>query len=202
MKLMKLLLDRRTFLKDAGALGIAGAVMASGAPGVVDVAALDGPRISAVIFDGRYSSSRGFADALVREGAVTFDARADIAALWYGPLKDHLAKYGGCVAGLTTYSDSAVSESFGRQFRLSLRHEGSHDSRASAVITHRLRGSQGVAEIASALRHADSNWAEALGQALARTRPAESVRQWESSVAYTSQLNDHPGFLRSWLLAA
>jgi len=199
---MKSHLDRRTFLKDASALTASAALIASGASSVVGAGASDERRISAVLFDSRYFSSREFADALVREGATAFDARADIAALWYGRLGDHLAKHGGFVAGLTTDSDFVVSESFGREYRLSSKYEGSHDSRGSSVITHRLRGPQGIAEIESALRRADSNWARALGQALARTRLAVSPKQWESSAVYTSQLGDHPGFLRSWLLAA
>lgn len=199
---MKSHLDRRTFLKDAGALGVASALMASGASTVARATASHERRISAVLFDGRYSSSREFAGALVREGAAAFDTRADIAALWYGPLKDHLAKHGSFVAGLTTDSDFLVSQSFGREFRLSSKYEGSHDSRGSAAITHRLRGLQSVAEIESTLGHAGSNWAPALGQAIAGTPSIASAKQWESLVAYTSQLGDHPGFLRSWLLAA
>jgi len=199
---MKSRLDRRTFLKDASALTASAALIASGASSVVRVGESDERPISAVLFDSRYSSSREFADALVREGAAAFDARADIAALWYGPLRDHLAKHCGFVAGFTTDSDFVVSESFAKEFRLSPSYEGSHDSRGSAAITHRLRGLQNVAEIASALRHADSNWAAALGQAVARTRSEASPKQWQSSVAHTSQLGDHPGFLRSWLLAA
>jgi FAD/FMN-containing dehydrogenase len=38
-----------------------------------------------------------------------------------------------------------------------------------------------------------------LGYVLARS--AESAKQWESAVVRTSQPGDHPGFLRSWLLA-
>jgi len=199
---MKSHLDRRTFLKDASVLTASAALIASGASSVVRAGASDERRISAVLFDSRYSSSREFADALVGEGAVAFDARADIAALWYGPLREHVAKYGGRVAGLTTDSDFAVSKSFGREFQFSLSYEGSHDSRGSTAISHRLRGSQSVSQIELAPRHADSNWARALGQALARTRSEASPKQWQSSVAHTSQLGDHPGFLRSWLLAA
>jgi hypothetical protein len=198
---MKPLLNRRTFLKDAGALTVSAVLIGAGASAVASAAASDGPRIGAVLFDGRYSSCRGFADALVRKGAVPFDACSDVAGLWYGPLRDHLAKYGGRVAGLTTYSDSVVSESFGKQLRLSIRYEGSHDCRESRILAHRLRTFENAREVESALRRADSDWAEALAYALARTPSAGSVRQWESSVLYTPQLDDHPGFLRSWLLA-
>ena len=199
---MKSRLDRRTFLKEAGALTVSAAALAVAAPIDTSSLASDHARIGAVLFDGRYSSCRAFADALARGGAVAFDVRADVAALWYGPLRDHLAKYGGGVAGLATDSDFVVSESFGRQFRLSLRYAGSHDSRRSAALTHELRSLQGVAAIASAVRHADSNWGEAIGYALARARSAEPARQWESAVVHTSQIDDHPGFLRSWLWGA
>jgi hypothetical protein len=199
--LTKLLLNRRTFLKDAGALTVSAAVMAAGASAVASTAALDGLRIRAVLFDSRYSSCRGFADALVRKGAVAFDARSDVAGLWYGSLRDHVARYGGSVAGLTGYSDFVVSESMGRELRLSLRYEGSHDCRESRILTHRLRSFENAGEVESALRSADSDWAQALAHALARTPSAGSVRQCKSSVVYTSQLDDHPGFLRSWLLA-
>jgi hypothetical protein len=199
---MKSRLDRRTFLKDAGALTVSAAALVAGAPMDTSSPAPDHARIGAALFDGRYSSCRAFADALARKGAVAFDVRADIAALWYGQLRDHLAKYGGSIAGLTTDSDFVVSESFGRQFRLSLRYAGSHDSRGCAALTHKLRSLQGVAGIESALRHADSNWGEAIGHALAHARSAEPARQWESAAVHTSQLDDHPGFLRSWLLDA
>ena len=199
---MKSRLDRRTFLKDAGALTASAALIASVASGIAAASEPSGQRISAVLFDDRYSSSRAFADALARKGAVAFDTRADVAALWYGPLSDHLAKYGGGVAGLVTDSDSMVSESFGKELRLSLRYEASHDSRALAVIIHKLRSLQRVAEIESVLRSAGSNWGQELGYILARTHSPEPAKHWESAVVRTSQAGDHPGFLRSWLLAA
>jgi hypothetical protein len=198
---MKSRLDRRTFLKDAGALTASAALIASGAPGIAVAEAPNGEQISAVLFDSRYSSCRAFAGALIRKGAMAFDARADVAALWYGPLRDRLAKYGGGVAGLVTDSDSMVSEAFGKELRLSLRYEGSHDSRASAVIIHKLRSLQRAAEIESALRSAGSNWGRELGCVLARTHPPEAAKHWESAVVRASQAGDHPGFLRSWLLA-
>jgi len=197
---MKTLPDRRTFLKDAGTLTVSAALLATGAQAFASADAENPPRISAVVYDSRYSSCREFAGALNRKGAAPFDACADIAGLWYGPLRDHLAAHGGAVAGLTTYSDSGVCESFARELRLSLTYEGLHDSRGSAVLTHRLRGIGNALEVGPALRGMHSDWAQALGDALARTRLAEAPRQWESSVACTLLPGDHPGFLRSWLL--
>jgi hypothetical protein len=199
---MKPLLDRRTFLKDASALTVSASLLASGASAISSAAELHGPRISAVLFDGRYSSCRAFANAQAREGAAAFDVGADVALLWYGPLRDHLAKNGGSVAGLTTQSDFVVSKSFGRELRLSVKYEGVHDSRGSRAIAHRLRSPVNVDDLSATLRRADSSWGEALASALARTQSAEPATQWKSSVARTLPLGDHPGFLMSWLLTA
>ncbi len=197
---MKSRLDRRTFLKDAGALTASAALIASGAPGIAAAAATDGQRISAVLFDGRYSSCRAFAGALARNGAMAFNVQPDAAALWYGPLRDHLVARGGCVAGLTTFSDSMLSQSFGRDFGLSPRYEGAHDSRGSDVLKHQLRAGAGVDEIAGALREADSDWAEALAVALARSNSIARAGRRRLAVAFTTRVGDHPGFLQSWLL--
>jgi hypothetical protein len=198
---MKSLPDRRTFLKDAGTLTASVALFAASALAFAsDAAAQDTPRISAVVYDSRYSSCREFADGLGGKGADPFDTCADVAGLWYGPLRGYLAAHGGGVAGLTTYSDSGVSESFGRELHLSLVYEGLHDSRGSHVLTHRLRGVGDAIQIGSALSGQHSDWAEALGYALARARSTKASIQWESSVVHTSQIGDHPGFLRSWLL--
>jgi hypothetical protein len=197
---MKSPLDRRTFLKDAGALTVSAAALAAGVPMDSPSLASDHARIGAVLFDGRYSSCRAFADGLSRNGARGFNVQPDAAAVWYGPLRDHLLACGGCVAGLTTFSDSMLSQSFGRNFGLSLRYEGVHDSRGSDVLKHQLRASAKLDEIAAALRGADSDWAEALASALARSssisRPGRRL-----AVALTTRIGDHPGFLESWLLA-
>ncbi len=200
-KTTKSLLDRRTFLKDASALTVSAALAASAASTASSAAGAQGARIAAVLFDGRYSSCREFASALEREGAAAFDVRGDIAALWYGALRDHLAKHGGQVAGLTAHSDLTVSRSFGRELRLDLRYEGAHDSRGSRAIAHRLRGRINLDEITAALQRADSGWSESLADAMARTRWAQFAPQWKSSRAETFALSGHPGFLSSWLLA-
>jgi hypothetical protein len=197
---MKSYLDRRTFLKDASALTVSAAVLAASAPIGASPPEPDHARISAVLFDSRYSSSRAFADTLARKGAKAFDVQPDAAALWYGSLREHLAECGGCVAGLTTFSDSMVSQSFGREFGLSLRYEGAHDSRGSGVLKHQLRAGTQVDEIAGALHAADSDWAAALAGALARSNSISRAgrRQWAS--ALTNSVAGHPGFLQSWLL--
>jgi hypothetical protein len=198
---MKSRLDRRTFLKDASALTVSAAVLAAGAPIGASPLKPDGARISAVLFDGRYSSCRAFADMLARNGARAFNVQPDAAALWYGPLRDHLATCGGCVAGLTTFSDSMLSQSCGRDLGLSLRYEGAHDSRGSDALKHQLRASAGVDEIAGALRGADADWAEALAAALARSTSISRAGRRRSAIALATRVGDHPGFLQSWLLA-
>lgn len=198
---MKPLLDRRTFLKDAGALTVSAGLIVSSAAAITPAATSQGPRIGAVLFDSRYSSCREFASVLVREGAAAFDTREDVAALWYGPLRTHLAKYGGCVAGLTTHSDFVVSQSFGVELRLALRYEGLHDSRASRTLAHQFRTRGNAADIEAALRGSTSDWAQSLGCALSRIVSAESAGPCELSVMHTPRLDDHPGFLRSWFLA-
>jgi hypothetical protein len=201
-KTTKSLLDRRTFLKDASALTVSAALAASAASTASSAAAAQGPRIAAVLFDSRYSSCRSFVNAFALRGAAAFDVRGDIAALWYSALRDHLAKHGGPVAGLTAHSDLVVSQAFGRELRLALRYEGAHDSRGSQAIAHRLRGRINLDEITAALQHADSDWSESLADAIARTRWVRFDPQWQSSLAQTSAPADHPGFLSSWLLAS
>ena len=199
-KTTKSLLDRRTFLKDASALTVSAALAASTVSAASSTPAAQGPRVAAVLFDSRYSSSREFANTLAREGAAVFEVRGDIAGLWYGPLRGHLAKAAGCVAGLTAHSDLTVSRSFGRELRLALRYEGTHDSRGSRAIAHRLRGRVDLDEITSALLRANSDWGESLAQAIAHTRWSQSASPWNSAVAQTFALDDHPGFLSSWVL--
>ncbi|HEX4002563.1 MAG TPA: twin-arginine translocation signal domain-containing protein [Candidatus Acidoferrales bacterium] len=199
---MKPPLDRRTFLKDAGALAVSAALLAPGASPIAFADASRGPRIAAALFDGRYSSCREFANALARQGAAAFDVGADVALLWYGPLGDHLARSGGAVAGLTTHSDFAVSQSFGRQLRLLSKYEGAHDSRGSCTITHRLRGLADADQVGAAPRLADSHWGEALASALVRARWDNAAARSKLAVAQSAPIGDHPGFLTSWLLSA
>lgn len=192
-------MDRRKFLRDAGVLTVSAAALAASAT-ATSAFEPGRPPINAVLFDRRYSACREFAGALAREGAKAFDVQPDVAVLWYGPLRDHLAARGGCVAGLTTFADFAVSQSFGRDYQLSLRHEGAHDGRGSNIVTHRLRAAEILDGIAAALRTADSEWAEALAAALMRSKSIASDGRWRRSIAQTSGAGEHPGFLQSWLL--
>lgn len=166
---------------------------------MASAAAVENARIRAVLFDSRYASCREFAEALVREGALAFDVQPDPAAVWLGPLRDHLAQHGGSVAGLAANSDFVLAASFSRDLGLSLQYEGMHDARSSRFLTHRLRGAN-AGEIALALGRGDSGWARDLGQALASAAAAALASQRGTSVAHTLGAGGHPGFLQSWLL--
>ena len=196
---MELLLDRRKFLKDAGALTVSAAVMGASAPAMASAVVADNARIRAVLFDSRYASCREFAAALAREGALALDLQPDPAAVWLGPLREHLAQQGGGVAGLAANSDFVLAVAFSRNLGLSRRYEGSHDARGSHLLTHRLRGAN-AGEIASTLGREDSSWPRDLAQALARLASADPTQRRETSIAHTSGAEDHPGFLQSWLL--
>lgn len=184
-------MNRRTFLRSATAAIASGTI----APALLPAAILDAPApaqpaaapgenlpsrhslITVVIYDERYRDCRLFADALVARGAVAFATRGDSAALWYGPLRAHLARYepldphharypaqhgahNTCiVAGFTTEADRHVSQSCGRELTLALLYEGVHDSRRApghapnrvTTVAHRLRAVSNEAEIAAAL---------------------------------------------------
>jgi hypothetical protein len=153
-------MNRRTFLRSAGAAIASGTI----APALLPAAMLDAralgpaaapgenlpsrhPLITVVIYDERYRDCRLFADALVARGAVAFATRGDSAALWYGPLRAHFARcetaaahlarnrahQAALIAGFTTEADRHVSLVCGRELALALLYEGAHDSRRPAA---------------------------------------------------------------------
>lgn len=190
-------LDRRNFLKDAGTLVVSAALLGSGATVLREA---NPPRITAVLYDDRYGDCRGFADAFIRRGATPFDTRGDIASLWYGALRAHIARRGGCVAGLTVQSDLVVSQSCGGEIDLKLLYEGSHDCRASDAQAHRLRIRGNDHEIAAALLLSNADWARPLADALGQAAWSNGSARSQSSAIRTSRSGDHPGFLSSWVL--
>jgi hypothetical protein len=138
-------MNRRTFLRSAGAAIASGTI----APALLPAAMLDAPApayqaaalgenvapnasfISAVIFDERYRDCRLFADALVARGAVAFATRSDSAALWYGPLRAHLAQYKAVVG------DFARHEPLRADFvgdKTAAAHLGSNATRDAGII--------------------------------------------------------------------
>ncbi|HXQ25225.1 MAG TPA: twin-arginine translocation signal domain-containing protein [Candidatus Acidoferrales bacterium] len=203
-------MNRRDFLKGAGA-----AIVPAAIPGAIwrsrsrsDDAAASPPLlpITAVVYDDRYADCKIFADALVARGAVAFPIDGDSARLWYGPLRRHLARHGGCVAGLTTDSDFEISRACGRELNLRIRYEGAHDGRASRTsLTHRMRAVAGDHDIAAALAGPGAAWSESLAGILCRLPSADNLVSGTLpegiSVATTPRSRNHPGYLASWLLA-
>ena len=65
----------------------------------------------AAVYDPQYGACRDFARALAGRGAQTFAVDTDLLQLWRGPLRgvcERIASAGGCIEGLTTYSDFLV----------------------------------------------------------------------------------------------
>lgn len=203
-------MNRRDFLKGAGAAAIVPAAIPAAIWGSTPRAANAAPEltvspifppITAVVFDERYADCKIFADALVRQGAVAFPANADSAELWYGSLRAHLARHPGRVAGLTTYADFSVSQSCGRELALATLYEGAHDARRSRTnLTHRLRATGDGREIAAAFTSPASPWAESLANALCGVPATSDSALRNLSTATTPRSAGHPGYLASWLL--
>jgi hypothetical protein len=138
---------------------------------------------------------------LAREGAVAFATGGNSANVWYGPLRAHLARYGGAVAGLTTDSDFVVSRGCGRELGLEMIFEGAHDCRESTRAVHRLASRAGDArEIAATLGVPSLYWAESLAVALQGISRRNTVRGLTTAELTTLRSGDHPGYLASWLL--
>ncbi|MGB9068444.1 MAG: twin-arginine translocation signal domain-containing protein [Candidatus Acidiferrales bacterium] len=203
-------MNRRDFLKNAGAAivpaALPGAMWSAISPAAgEDRAHIVEPsvqRITAVLYDERYADCRAFADSLARLGAKPFSTSHDAVQLWYGPLRAHLEKNPGRVAGLATYADFSSSWACGRELSYATRFEGEHDGRRSRIsLAHRLRTRGDDIEIAASF--ADESWPARLAEALARLpESAESkIVAPRSSTATTPLGSGHPGYLSSWLLA-
>lgn len=195
-------MNRRDFLK--GAAIAPAVVVASQWSAVTETLGAKPSRITAVVYDERYADCRLFAETFERQSAILFPASGDAASLWYGSLREHLERYSGSVAGMTTDSDRVVSGACGRELNLRLVYEGSHDGRAPGRLKHRLRGSGDEKEVYAALLRADTPWAESIASAFGRPTLAERI---VSAVAKaptitTPQSAGHPGYLTSWLLSA
>lgn len=196
-------MNRRGFIKSMVAMAPA-AVLLSRAGTKAFAGSADASRISAVVYDERYSDCRIFAEALASRGAKAFRASADCAGLWYGDLSKHLAERGGRVAGLTTYADFGVSEASGRAAGLKLVYVGSHDGRANGELLHRTGTVAGGGSFGAGLAGHDANWPAALAAGL------DSAAQGNRAVKFEALLDvepvasprsaDHPGYLISWVL--
>jgi hypothetical protein len=172
-------MNRRDFLKRAGAVAIVPAAVPGGFWGPKPVASSAAqeraasqirPSITAVVYDERYTDCTLFAAALIRQGAVGFPAHGDSAHLWYGLLGAHVAQHSGCVAGLTTYADFSVSQACGRELNLAALYEGAHDGRRLKTnLKHRIRATGDLSEILDAFSRSEIAWPESLANALSRS---------------------------------
>jgi hypothetical protein len=163
------------------ALGAAGAVAATAVQAVA--------RPVLVVFDGRYSDARRFADRAGRAGAQRFDARGDLARLW----QDLDARPWRIVA-LTTAADFGLGVAGGRERGLSLQGSGLHDGRAGDGLEHRL---DGFSEAALRPRlDAGLEWPDALAELMLLSPVAGGGVRFR-----TARADDHPGTLTSWRMA-
>jgi hypothetical protein len=79
------LLDRRNFLKDAGVFAVSAAILGSSASARAASWEVSSARITAVLYDERYSDCRSFAEAFVRRGATAFNTRDDRISSYRNP---------------------------------------------------------------------------------------------------------------------
>jgi len=160
--------------------------------------------ITAVVYDERYNDCRAFANVLARRGSLAFPVRGDAAAVWYRELREHIARRGGSVAGMTTDCDWVVSRGCGRELSCKVVYEGSHDWRTQGRLEHQLRGS--AREIYASLLRADIPWTKSIANGLlgisgnGRLR-APSVFA-ERAVVTAPLSSDQPGYLSSWMLSS
>ncbi|HTR46396.1 MAG TPA: hypothetical protein VMM16_03295 [Verrucomicrobiae bacterium] len=195
-------MKRRDFLKSAAI--VPATVAATQWSAMAESLGAQVPRIGAAVYDERYADCRAFAEALARQGAALFAAGGDAVALWYGPLREHLARYGGSVAGMTTESDLSVSRLCAREFGLRMAYEGSHDCRTSGRMKHHLRGKGEEREVYAALLRADRPWDQAIAEALCRPPLSERIVTAFARVpaVTTPSSSGHPVYLTSWLVTA
>jgi hypothetical protein len=201
-------MNRRDFLKGAGAIAVPAAVLGPALLPLVTPArhgaARDPAAVSVVVYDERYVACRTFAEALAGSGAAPFPLTGDSARLWYGPLGAHLSHDPGRVAGMGTYADFGVSVSCARERDLGLVFEGTHDARNAPRLVHRFRASGAQRQVAEALSCSRISWPESLADALlripSRGESAGLVDFTAISPAATSPSSNHPGYLVSWLL--
>jgi len=193
--------NRRQFIK--GAAIAPAAVAASQWSAAAEALGAKPSRITAVVYDERYADCRIFAETLARQGAVAFSTGEDAASLWYGPLRAHLGRYDGGVAGMTTDCDLAVSRGCGRELSMQIAYEGSHDGRSAGCLKHRLRGTGEEREVYTALLRAEGSWAQSIADALARPPLVERIVHAVAGVPTitTPQSAEYPGYLTSWLLS-
>jgi len=192
---------RRDFLLDAA---IASAIVAASplGPAIVSEKAGDcGCGISAVLYDERHADCQMFADSFMRRGALKLATNGDAGGLWYGRLRQHLMRFPGSVAGMTTDSDWGVSRGCGREAGFTVAYEGSHDFRMTGAIAHSLRGCGAEKDVYTEIWSEPNAWADSIANALSRHRTMEPTASGvRSPLITTLRTGDRLGYLTSWLL--
>jgi len=192
-------MKRRDFLK--GAAVAPAAVAVSRWSVAAEALGATGQRVSAVVYDERYSDCRVFADTFTRHGAARFAIAGDAGSLWYGALREHLSQHGGSVAGMTTDSDLGVSRECGREIGMRIGYEGSHDGRSAGLLKHLLRGDDRANAVYAALLRDDGAWAASIAAALPSATLADRIVAMASTPTLTTAQNDgYRGYLTSWLI--
>jgi hypothetical protein len=195
-------MKRRAFLE--GALTLPAVVAASEWFAVARVLSGKPFKVTAVVYDERYTDCRAFAKALVGQGAMSFATLGDAGRVWYGALRGYLARTGGSVAGMATHSDWVISRACGREQGLRVAYEGSHDSRMPGRMNHRLGGSGREREVYRALLDPDLTWPEAVATGLLRSYArCEGRTGGAVEIAKAGAVpgaGQQPSYLTSWLL--
>ena len=193
-------MNKREFLGSAGALGaltLVGGPLAAPA----ELGAVSAVPLAAVIFDERYSDARNFAQALRGRGARPLATQLDVSRLWTNELDALAGTTAGALAGFTPYSDLLLMADWGASRSLRVRYLGMHDSRASAVLRHRLRLMAGSDGRFQGLDWHQDGWAAMLARHLADSA-FEGPRKCSLSLTTRQRPGaDFPGTLVSWVIA-
>jgi len=190
-------LDRRELLGLGGAAALSLATSSG-----VDIAAAAAPRSGTMlaVADPRYADSRNFARGLARGGASVVRLAPNAGAAWFETTAPRL-RPGVRLAGLTLDSDFFILQRLAEPARAVTRFVGCHDWRCRPGVSHRLRGTVKLDDIAGAIDAGGDGWAERLGLTLALMAESGEARQehWlrrERTRAVTAR----PSYLVSWLM--
>lgn len=151
------------------------------------------------IADRRYSDSLRFADAIAQAGGEITEIGSDIGTLWFDDIEPRLRHGGLSLAGLTLASDIFVLERLAGVSRSATIYAGCHDWRGPCS-QHQLSGAMRLARPVAALRTGGSDWARALGEAIAADPMPVSCVEKRRLALQLAPASDSPKYLTSWLM--
>jgi hypothetical protein len=155
--------------------------------------------LCAVIYDGRYSDARRFAESLGDRAAMRLATTGETIGLWDRDCRPRLVNRKWRFAGMTTYSDFVLLRSCARECGGTILYEGLHDYRHPAKIVHAVRPARLAETLGRTLRGAD--WTAFLSQALACTRlHALSGNERTGYAESGGAALEHPSTLVSWII--